>query len=126
VGGEEARTWKPVRSETKLSGAAASARRSRGWEGGVSTARERARARRRRRAHALVKSARRCTVLELAGTRAERRRGGVRARARARKKRDASRQEGFRRTRAQRVRRLTHEREVGVCDEGEGLGRNNR
>jgi hypothetical protein len=45
VGGEEARTWKPVRSETKLSGAAASARRSRGWEGDVSTARERARAR---------------------------------------------------------------------------------
>jgi hypothetical protein len=44
VGGEEARTWKPVRSETKLSGATASARRSRGWEGDVSTARERARA----------------------------------------------------------------------------------
>ena len=38
----------------------------------------------------MVKSARRCTVLELAGTRAERRRGGVRARARARKKRDAA------------------------------------
>jgi hypothetical protein len=54
VGGEEARTWKPVRSETKLSGAAASARRSRGWEGDVSTARERARARAETKAGARV------------------------------------------------------------------------
>jgi hypothetical protein len=59
----------------------------------MSARRASARARRRRRAHALVKSARRCTVLELAGTRAERRRGGVRARARARG-RNATREDG--------------------------------
>lgn len=92
----------------------------------MSARRARARARAETKAGARVAQIEACAVLELAGTRAERRRGGVRARARARKKRDASRQEGFRRTRAQRVRRLTHEREVGVCDEGEGLGRNNR
>lgn len=52
--------------------------------GEMSARRARARARAEAKAGARVAQIEACAVLELAGTRAERRRGGVRARARAR------------------------------------------
>ena len=78
---EAARTWKPVRSETKLSGGAASAGQNRGGGGRRSARRVRACARGDKAGARVAQIGEACAVLELARTRGERRRGGVRARA---------------------------------------------